>query len=55
VYSDSNLAGDKDNRRSVGSCIIFLNGVPIAWRSELEKITSLSGAEAEFYLHAERL
>jgi hypothetical protein len=49
VYSDSDWAGDKDNRRSVGSYIIFLNNVPIAWRSKLQKTTSLSSSEAEFY------
>jgi hypothetical protein len=33
VYSDSDWAGDPDNRRSVGCYIIFLNGAPIAWRA----------------------
>ena len=33
--------------------MIFLNGVLIAWRSKLQKVVSLSSAEAEFYACAE--
>ena len=53
VFSDSDWAGDKDNRRSVGGYMIFLSGVLIAWRSKLQKVVSLSSAEAEFYACAE--
>jgi hypothetical protein len=53
VYSDSDWAGDPDNRRSVGCYIIFLNGVPIAWRARSQKVVSLSSSEAEFYACAE--
>ena len=53
VFSDSDWAGDKDNRRSVGGYMIFLNGVLIAWRSKLQKVVSPSSAEAEFYACAE--
>jgi len=49
VYSDSDWAGDKDDRRSVGSYIIFLNDVPIEWRSKSQKVVAMSSAEAEFY------
>ena len=53
VYSDSDWAGDPDDRKSVGCYIIFLNGVPIAWRSRSQKVVSLSSSEAEFYACAE--
>ena len=53
VYSDSDWAGDPDNRRSVGCYVIFLNGVPIAWRARSQKVVSLSSSEAEFYACAE--
>jgi hypothetical protein len=53
LYSDSDWAGDKDNRRSVSGYMIFLNGVLIAWRSKLQKVVSLSSSEAEFYACSE--
>ena len=53
VYSDSDWAGCKDDRRSVGSFIIFLCGVPVMWRSKSQKVVSLSSSEAEFYACAE--
>ena len=53
VYTDSDWAGDMDNRRSVGGYMIFLNGVLISWRSKLQKVVSLSSAEAEFYALSE--
>jgi hypothetical protein len=53
VYSDSDWAGSKDDRRSVGSYYIFLNKVLISWRSKSQKVVSLSSSEAEFYACAE--
>ena len=53
VYSDSDWAGSKDDRRSVGSYYIFLNDVLILWRSKSQKVVSLSSSEAEFYACAE--
>ena len=53
LFSDSDWAGDKDNRRSVGGYMLFLNGVLISWRSKLQKVVSLSSAEAEFYACSE--
>ena len=53
VYSDSDWAGDPNDQKSVGCYIIFLNGVPIAWRSRSQKVVSLSSSKAEFYACAE--
>ena len=53
LFSDSDWAGDKDNRTSVGGYMLFLNGVLISWRSKLQKVVSLSSAEAEFYALSE--
>ena len=53
VHSDSDWAGDPDDRKSVGCHIIFLNGVPIAWRARSQKVVSLSSSEAEFYACSE--
>ena len=52
-YSDSDWAGDKDDRRSVGGMMLFLNGVLIYWRSKSQKAVALSSSEAEFYACAE--
>jgi hypothetical protein len=48
VYSDSDWANDKESRKSVGGYMIFLNGVLISWRSKMQRVVSLSSAEAEF-------
>ena len=48
LYTDSDWAGDKDNRRSVSGFILFLCGVPIMWRSKQQKLVALSSSEAEF-------
>jgi hypothetical protein len=53
VYTDSDWAGDKDNRRSVSGYVIFLLGVPILWKSKLQRSVSLSSSEAEYYALSE--
>ncbi len=53
LCSDSDWAGDKDDRRSVGGCMLFLNGVLICWRSKAQRVVALSSAEAEFCACAE--
>jgi len=47
-FSDSDWAGDKDNRRSINGFIIFLCRVPIVWRSKQQKTVVLSSSKAEF-------
>jgi hypothetical protein len=37
VYTDSDWAGDKDNRHSVSGYAIFLLNVPILWKSRLQR------------------
>jgi len=41
--SDSDWVNDKDNRKSIMAFILFLNGIPILWRS-----IALSTADAEY-------
>jgi hypothetical protein len=53
AYTDSDWAGDKDNRRSVSGYVIFLLGVPILWKSKLQRSVSLSSSEAEYYALSE--
>ena len=48
MFSDSDWAGDKDNRKSVSGYILFLLGVPITWKSRQQKTVSLSSSKAEW-------
>ena len=49
LFSDSDWAGDKDDRKSVTGYMLFLNGVLISWKSVSQKPVALSSSEAEFY------
>lgn len=53
VYSDSDWAGDQDNRHSISGFIIFFMGVPIMWKSKAQKAVALSSSEAEYYAMSE--
>jgi hypothetical protein len=53
IYSDSDWAGDKDNRKSITGFIIFLLGVPILWRSKAQASVALSSTEAKLYALSE--
>jgi hypothetical protein len=55
VYSDSDWAGDKDTRKSVGSYIIFLNDIPIAWRSKAPKVVRRCQVQKLNFMHVRRL
>ena len=47
-FSDSDYAGDADTRRSVSGYILYVRGVPIAWRSKAQRSVTLSSTEAEW-------
>jgi len=47
--SDSEYAGDKDNRISVYGYILYFCGAPIAWKSKAGKSVTLSSTEAEYF------
>jgi hypothetical protein len=46
VYSD--MAGDKDSRRSTTGYVFTIGGIAVSWISKLQKIVSLSTIEAEY-------
>ena len=47
-YSDSDWAGDKDDRHSTTGNIFMLGGAPISWLSKKQPIVALSTSEAEY-------
>jgi hypothetical protein len=47
-YSDSDMAGDIDGRKSTSGVLFFLGDCPITWLSQKQKIVALSTCEAEY-------
>jgi hypothetical protein len=47
-YSDSDMAGDVDDRKSTSGILYFLGGSPIAWQSQKQHVVALSSCEAEY-------
>ena len=48
TYTDSDYAGDADNRISVTGYVIYLCEVPIMWKSKGQRSVALSSSEAEY-------
>ena len=53
IYTDSDWAGDKNDRHSVTGYVIFVMGVAVLWKSKLQRVVSLSSSEAEYYAISE--
>ena len=47
-YTDSDMGGDIDSRRSTSGYVIKFAGGAVAWQSRLQKCVALSTTEAEF-------
>jgi len=48
AFSDADMAGDVDGRRSTTGVIVFLGAAPVAWQSLKQKTVVLSTCEAEY-------
>ena len=47
-YSDSDLAGDVDSRKSTSGTLFFLGSSLVTWQSQKQKIVALSSCESEY-------
>jgi hypothetical protein len=47
-YVDSDLAGDKDSRRSTTGYVFTIGGTTVSWISKLQKVFALSTTEEEY-------
>ena len=47
-YSDSDFAGDRDDRRSTTGYVYVLAGGAVSWTSQRQRIVALSTTEAEY-------
>ena len=47
-YSDSDWAGDKEDRKSTSGYVFMLNNGPISWALKRQKTVALSSTEAEY-------
>jgi hypothetical protein len=47
-YVDSNMAGDKDSRRSTRGYVFTVGGTVVSWITKLQKVVALSTMEVEY-------
>jgi hypothetical protein len=47
-YSDSDLAGDLDSRKSTTGVLFFFGKSPVSWQSTKQRVVALSSFEAEY-------
>ena len=47
-YTDSDWAGDKENRRSTGGYVFMLAGGAVSWKTKRQSVVAMSSTEAEY-------
>ncbi|WJZ95088.1 hypothetical protein VitviT2T_013882 [Vitis vinifera] len=52
-YTDSDMAGDVDNRRSTSGDLMTFSGGAVSWQSRLQKCVALSTTKVEYIAAAE--
>ncbi|KAL6514292.1 hypothetical protein OROMI_034346 [Orobanche minor] len=52
-YTNSDMAGDLDGRKSTSGFLFTFTGGPVSWKSKLQKCVALSTMEAEYIAAAE--
>ncbi|KAM6579722.1 hypothetical protein CsatA_008998 [Cannabis sativa] len=54
-YSDSDYAGDRDNRRSTSAYFFLIGGNCVSWKVQLQPVVALSTTEAEYVATTEAI
>jgi len=54
-FTDSDYAGDRDNRKSMSSYVFTLCDACISWKSQLQHIVALSTTESEYIAATEAI
>ena len=52
-YVDSDMAGDKDSRRSTTGYVFTIGGTAVSWISKIQKVVALSTTEEEYVVATE--
>jgi hypothetical protein len=52
-YVDSDMAGDKDSRRSTTWYVFTIGGTTVSWILKLQKVVSLSTKKSEYVVATE--
>jgi hypothetical protein len=47
-FSDADLAGDVDDRKSTAGMIFFLGRSPVSWQSRKQRVVAASSCESEY-------
>ena len=48
AYTNSDYAGDADDRKNTSGYVFLLSGGPVSWASKKQPVVTLSSTEAEF-------
>jgi hypothetical protein len=54
-YTDSDLGGDVDERRSTGGVIFFLGDMPVSWQSQKQKTVARHANQSTWLAQLERV
>jgi hypothetical protein len=53
MYTDSDWATNKNDRKSISGFVLYFQDTPILWKSQSQKTVALSSTEAEYYATSE--
>ena len=53
MYTDSDWATNKTDRKSISGFVLYFQDTPILWKSQTQKTVALSSTEAEYYATSE--